>query len=181
MKKFFVKMLLVLISAAVFIPTTATYAAEKIEQKEDWVVTYNPTELQKQLALRDVTLEKQEVLLQAFKAIENANNDPLATTNGPKGTGIKAAIKILKGLANNDFAQWMLSSMFGKQAVKGTVKHVNKIIKQIEHIVDTPYRAAKRANKLVYAELKKHMDAGLAQGIAHVVEYIIIVGDALIL
>ncbi len=40
MKKFFVKMLLVLISAAVFIPTTATYAAEKIEQKENLAVTY---------------------------------------------------------------------------------------------------------------------------------------------
>lgn len=53
---------------------------EKIEQKEDLVVTINPTELQKQLALRDVPLEKQEALLQAFKAIENANNDPLATT-----------------------------------------------------------------------------------------------------
>ncbi|AVM25526.1 hypothetical protein [Bacillus pumilus] len=181
MKKFFVKMLLVLISAAVFIPTTVTHAAEKVEQKEDVVVAINPTELQKELALRNVPLDKQEALLEAFKAIENANNDPLATTNGPKSTGIKAAIKILKGLANNDFAQWMLSSMFGKKAVKGTVKHTNKIIKQIEHIVDTPQRAAKRANELVYAELKKHMDSGVAQGIGHVVEYIIIVGDALIL
>ncbi|EIL85362.1 hypothetical protein P8815_13845 [Bacillus altitudinis] len=180
MKKFFVKMLLVLISAAVFIPTTATYAVEKIEQKEDLVVNYKPTELQKQLALRDVPKDQQKILINAIDII-NHTDEPLASTNGPKGTGIKAAIKILKGLANNDFAQWMLSSMFGKQAVKGTVKNVNKIIKQIEHIVDTPYRAAKRANKLVYAELKKHMDAGLAQGIAHVVEYIIIVGDALLL
>ncbi|MFP3427898.1 hypothetical protein, partial [Pseudoalteromonas sp. SIMBA_162] len=79
---------------------------------EDLVVTINPTELQKQLALRDVPLEKQEALLQAFKAIENANNDPLATTNGPKGAAIKAAIKVIKGLVNNDWAKWVLQQRF---------------------------------------------------------------------
>lgn len=132
MKKFFVKMLLVLISAAVFIPSTATHAAENVEQKEDLVVTIKPTELQKQLALRDVPLEKQEALIQAFKAIENANNDPLATTNGPKSAGIKAAIKVIKGLVNNDWAQWVLKQRFGKEAVNGTVKNANRIIKELE-------------------------------------------------
>lgn len=135
MKKFFVKMLLVLISAAVFIPSTATHAAENVEQKEDLVVTIKPTELQKQLALRDVPLEKQEALIQAFKAIENANNDPLATTNGPKSAGIKAAIKVIKGLVNNDWAQWVLKQRFGKEAVNGTVKNANRIIKELEKIL----------------------------------------------
>lgn len=172
--------MLVLLASVVFIPTTATYAAEPTSKKDELVVTYNPTQLQKELAIRNVPLHQQKILLQAIETI-NQNNEPLASINGPKSAGIKTAIKVIRGLANNDFAQWMLSSMFGKKAVKGTVKHANKIIKQIEHIVDTPKRAAKRANELVYAELKKHMDAGVAQGIGHVVEYIIIVGDALIL
>lgn len=181
MKKFFVKMLLVLISAAVFIPTTATYAAEKIEQKEDLTVTFNPTELQKQLALRDLPLEKQEALLQAFKAIENANNDPLATTNGPKGAAIKAAIKVIKGLVNNDWAKWVLQQRFGKEAVNGTVKNANKIIKELEKIIDTPKNAAGRARKVVSAELKKHIDSGVADTIGLVVEYIVLTADLLIL
>ncbi|PRR92855.1 hypothetical protein [Bacillus sp. NMCN1] len=183
MKKFFVKMLLVLISAAVFIPTTATHATEKIEQKEDLVVTINPTELQKQLALRDVPLEKQEALLQAFKAIENANanNDPLATTNGPKGAAIKAAIKVIKGLVNNDWAKWVLQQRFGKEAVNGTVKNANKIIKELEKIIDTPKNAAGRARKVVSAELKKHIDSGVADTIGLVVEYIVLTADLLIL
>ncbi|MDM5298113.1 hypothetical protein QUF51_08070 [Bacillus pumilus] len=181
MKKFFVKMLLVLISAAVFIPTTATYAAEKVEQKEDLVVTYNPTELQKQLALRNVPLDKQKDLLQAFKAIENANNDPLATTNGPKSGAIKAAIKVIKGLVNNDFAKWVLTQRFGKQAVNGTVKNANKIINELEKIIDVPKNAASRARKVVSAELRKHMDSGVADTIGLVVEYIILTADLLIL
>ncbi|MDH6598378.1 hypothetical protein E4T85_12715 [Bacillus stratosphericus] len=180
MKNFLVRIMLVLLASVVFIPTTATYAAESTSKKDELVVTYNPTELQKELAIRNVPLKQQKILLQAIDTI-NRNDEPLASTNGPKSAGIKTAIKVLRGLANNDFAQWMLSSMFGKKAVKATVQNVNKIIKQIEHIVDTPKRAAKRANELVYAELKKHIDAGVAQGVGHVVEYIIIVGDALIL
>ncbi|AVM24281.1 hypothetical protein [Bacillus pumilus] len=181
MNKFFVKMLLVLISAAVFIPATVTHAAEKVEQKEDVVVTYNPTELQKELALRNVPLDKQEALLEAFKAIENANNDPLATTNGPKGAAIKAAIKVIKGLVNNDWAQWVLKQRFGKEAVNGTVKNANKIIKELEKIIDVPKNAAGRAREVVSAELRKHIDGGVADTIGLVVEYIVLTADLLIL
>lgn len=145
------------------------------------VVTIKPTELQKQLALRDVPLEKQEALIQAFKAIENANNDPLATTNGPKSAGIKAAIKVIKGLVNNDWAQWVLKQRFGKEAVNGTVKNANRIIKELEKILDTPKNAAGRAREVVSAELRKHIDGGVADTIGLVVEYIVLTADLLIL